>query len=91
LTPKVWILSPAFDINPIPGSTGLHLNISERSNALDHDLAREVAEKFRINANKREEIIRKISKATALWKELAVKIGISRNEMQVMEAAFHNL
>lgn len=55
------------------------------------DLAREVAEKFRVNANKREEIIRKISKATALWKELAVKIGISRNEMQVMEAAFHNL
>jgi serine/threonine-protein kinase HipA len=88
LTPKGWILSPAFDINPIPLSTGLHLNISEQSNALDLDLAREVAEKFRVNKEKREAIINKVTKAVSQWREIAARIGISRSEMLPMESAF---
>jgi serine/threonine-protein kinase HipA len=88
LTPKGWILSPAFDINPIPLSTGLHLNISEQSNALDLDLAREVAEKFRITKDRSELIINKVTKAVGRWKEIAARIGISRGEIQSMESAF---
>jgi serine/threonine-protein kinase HipA len=88
LTPKGWILSPAFDINPIPLSTGLHLNISEQSNALDLDLAREVAEKFRVNENSREEIISVTTKAVSQWREIAGGFGISRSDMQSMESAF---
>lgn len=91
LTPKGWILSPAFDINPIPMSTGLHLNISEQNNALDLDLAREVAEKFRVNGNNSEVIIGKICNAVNHWKELAAKIGISRGEIEFMESAFSHL
>lgn len=56
LTPKGWVLPPAFDINPIPSSTGLSLNISEHSNALELDLVREMAEKFRVNEKGREAI-----------------------------------
>lgn len=63
LTPKGWRLSPAFDVNPVPLSTGLTLNISEQSNALDLDLAREVAEQFRVGAEKREAIIAQTSEA----------------------------
>jgi serine/threonine-protein kinase HipA len=88
LTPKGWILSPAFDINPIPFSTGLHLNISEQSNALDLELTREVAEKFRVNKNRRELIIIKVTKAVSHWRENAARIGISRGEIQSMESAF---
>lgn len=88
LTPKGWVLSPAFDINPIPLSTGLTLNISEQSNALDLDLAREVAEKFRIDKKKREAIIDKVSKAVNQWSVIAGKIGIHRSEIQRMENAF---
>lgn len=88
LTPKGWLLSPAFDINPIPLSTGLHLNISEQSNALDLDLAREVAEKFRMNKNSREDIITKVINAVGRWREIAARIGISRNEIRSMESAF---
>jgi serine/threonine-protein kinase HipA len=88
LTPKGWILSPAFDINPIPLSTGLSLNISEQSNELDLNLAREVAEKFRINKEKRETIIEKVTKAISHWKDIAGKLGISRSEILSMESAF---
>jgi serine/threonine-protein kinase HipA len=89
LTPKGWRISPAFDINPIPLSVGLTLNISEHSNALDLDLAREVADQFRVDAKKRETIITHISEVVSHWHSVAAKFGISRNEMQKMEAAFH--
>lgn len=88
LTSQGWMLSPAFDINPIPLSTGLSLNISEHSNELDLDLAREVAEKFRVGKEKRENIINQVAKAVSHWKDVAGRIGISRSEIQVMESAF---
>ncbi|HEY2349452.1 MAG TPA: HipA domain-containing protein [Puia sp.] len=46
-----WLLSPAYDMNPIPDSGGLTLNISEFSNTLDLDIAREVSAKFRVSLN----------------------------------------
>jgi serine/threonine-protein kinase HipA len=88
LTPKGWVLSPAFDINPIPSSTGLSLNISEHSNALDLDLARAVAEKFRVNDKKMEAIINKVSQAVGHWRQIAARVGISRSEMERMRNAF---
>jgi serine/threonine-protein kinase HipA len=90
LTPQGWMLSPAFDINPIPRSTGLSLNISEQSNELDLDLAREVAEKFRIDKEKREAIITQVINAVDLWKDVAGRIGISRGEIIAMESAFNH-
>ncbi len=88
LTKKGWILSPAYDINPIPLSTGLNINISEESNALDIDLAREVAEKFRVNAKQREIIINNVLEAVSNWSGEARKIGIPTNEIRQMENAF---
>jgi serine/threonine-protein kinase HipA len=89
LTPTGWRLSPAFDINPIPRTTGLTLNISEYSNALDVDLAREVAEQFRIGKEKREKIIAEISVAVSKWDHIAERFGISRREREDMEEAFN--
>lgn len=89
LTRKGWILSPAYDINPIPNSTGLSLNVSEYSNELNLDLALEVAEKFRLDKQKRESIVDRVRKVTSRWQESAMKIGISRNEMQRMENVFY--
>jgi serine/threonine-protein kinase HipA len=88
LTPKGWRLSPAFDINPVPRSTGLTLNISEHSNALDIDLAREVAEQFRVGREKREKIIAEVSGAVSQWHYMAKRFGISRGEVDRMEEAF---
>ncbi|MGS0679970.1 type II toxin-antitoxin system HipA family toxin [Shewanella sp. 125m-7] len=43
-----WRLSPAYDINPTPNATGLHLNIDDMSNALDIELVFEVTEYFHV-------------------------------------------
>jgi serine/threonine-protein kinase HipA len=88
LTSKGWRLSPAFDINPIPRSTGLTLNISEHSNILDVNLAREVAEQFRISLGRREEIIVTVSNAVSNWRNVAEGLGISKREIEDMREAF---
>jgi len=51
-------------------------------------LAREVAEQFRVDVKKRETIINEVSEAVSHWHQGATKFGISRGEMQKMEAAF---
>ena len=48
LHPKGWVLSPAYDINPVSIGDGLKLNISESDNSQDLSLALEVAEYFRL-------------------------------------------
>lgn len=88
LTTKGWRLSPAYDLNPIPFSNGLHLNINEFSNSLDLELAREVSEQFRINKIDREYIINRITTAVGQWHEVARQIGIPREEMLRMESTF---
>jgi serine/threonine-protein kinase HipA len=88
LTPKGWELSPAYDINPNENGTGLKLNISENDNALDVDLALEVAPYFRIKHNKANHIIEEIKKVTSTWKNLATKYKISKSEQELMSRAF---
>lgn len=45
-TGKGWVLSPAYDINPVPDRNGLHLNIDEIDNQLDFELAFSVIDYF---------------------------------------------
>jgi hypothetical protein len=47
-----------------------------------------VAEKFRVNEDRREAIINKVTKAVRHWREIATRIGISRSEMMSMGSAF---
>ncbi|MGY5847960.1 type II toxin-antitoxin system HipA family toxin [Salegentibacter sp. HM20] len=88
LTDSGWILSPAFDINPTPIASGLKLNISETDNALDFELVREVAPYFRLKEKEANAIINKIQKNVGEWRQVALDLGISRNEMELMENAF---
>jgi serine/threonine-protein kinase HipA len=89
LEQKGWILSPAYDINPVPHSRGLHLNINETSNALDLEICREVAEQFRLKQKEAETIIEKVKESVSHWHEIARKLGISRSEIVQMEGAFN--
>ncbi|MEA5259551.1 HipA domain-containing protein [Arcicella aquatica] len=88
LTKKGWELSPAFDINPIETGTGLKLNISENDNALDTNLALEVAIFFRLKQERAKQIIEEIKRAVAEWKTIATKYKISRNEQEMISRAF---
>ena len=87
---KTWSLTPAYDMNPDPYSTGLALNVNENSNSLDFDLALDVAPFFRIDAKTAKEILQLIKKNVAKWQQIAAEFKISKKEMQKMERAFLN-
>ncbi|MDR3492576.1 MAG: HipA domain-containing protein [Gammaproteobacteria bacterium] len=83
-----WVLSPAFDINPVASGNGLKLNISETDNSQDLLLAKEVAEYFRIKPERADKIIQEVIKAVKCWRKEAKSLGISMREQDDMEHAF---
>jgi serine/threonine-protein kinase HipA len=83
-----WRLAPAYDMNPVEYGYGLKLNVSEAENLLDLDLAREVAEFFRVKTDKVREIIAAVAGAVNTWREVADSLGIPRAEQEQMEGAF---
>lgn len=90
LTPQGWILSPAFDVNPVYHGRGLTLNISETDNSLDFDLTRSVAKYFRVSGNKATTIISKIRQAASKWQKAAKAYKIPASEQDLMAQAFEN-
>jgi len=88
LTPKGWVLSPAYDVNPEPHGKGLTLNISENDNSLSLDLAIEVADHFRLSKKEASSIIEEVEQAVGRWKATATSLQISREEQESMAAAF---
>lgn len=88
LTPTGWVLSPAYDINPVETGTGLSLNISEKDNALNLDLVKEVAPYFRVSTKRADEIMDQVKKSVSGWGKEAEQNGISKSERGVMEKAF---
>ncbi|MBN1187131.1 MAG: type II toxin-antitoxin system HipA family toxin [Bacteroidales bacterium] len=91
LAPKGWVLSPAYDINPVPDSYGLKLNITENNNQLDPALAMEVAPLFRIPEKRAIEIITAINKAVSKWQNTAQNLLLPRNELELMKGAFREV
>ena len=85
---KGWILSPAYDINPVPYSNGLCLNISLTDNSLDLNLAREVSEYFRLSNEETKAIIAKTLKITSKWHKYTSEYKITREEKDKMSSAF---
>jgi len=88
LTNEGWVLSPAYDINPVETGAGLKLNISDEDNSLDLNLAMEVSEFFRLSEKRADEIKEEIVNAVSGWKEMAIKYGISRVEQELKAVAF---
>lgn len=88
LTLGGWVLSPAYDINPVETGTGLKLNISESDNTLDLDLAIEVCPYFRLKEDRANEIIEEVKIAVRNWRTIATKHGISNAEQELKARAF---
>lgn len=83
-----WELSPAYDLNPSIDKDRLALNIDMDNNALDFELAKSVGEFFRLNPSEMDNIMNEVFASVKQWKEIAHKIGISRAEQELMQAAF---
>lgn len=88
LTPSGWILSPAYDINPVETGTGLKLNISENDNALDLNLAMSVCSYFRLKPDKANNIIKEVKIAVSNWRKVAAKYSLSITEQELKSRAF---
>ena len=88
LTNQGWILSPAYDINPIETGIGLKLNISENDNALNLDLSLEVAPFFRVSQPQAKRITEEIKEVVSTWQMVANKYKIGRNEQEMISRAF---
>ncbi len=88
LTSKGWILSPAYDMNPVPTGDGLVLNISKNDNAQSLELALSVAPYFRLKKTRAEAIISEVRKAVKPWQKLAKKIGLPERETATIRRAF---
>jgi serine/threonine-protein kinase HipA len=88
LTPRGWILSPAYDINPVETGTGLKLNITEDDNSLDLALALEVSPYFRLSQDRSLQILEEVKRAVRNWKTIARKYGMSNLECELKSTAF---
>jgi len=86
---KGWRLSEAYDVNPVPESQALKLNISEADNALDLDLARSVAPYFRVGLKAANGIIERSQLVVKQWRKIADQLGIPAREQERMASAFH--
>lgn len=83
-----WRLSPAYDVNPCAYGNGLTLNISEKDNTQDLQLALSVAEFFRLDNKMAEAIMGEVKQAVKKWPEVAKTLGISSAEQERMKRAF---
>jgi serine/threonine-protein kinase HipA len=80
LTPKGWTLSPAYDMNPTL-SRHQSLMISEESNESDVRLLLGACESYMLPRATAEQIITEVETAVSAWRELAVRLGISKREI----------
>jgi len=87
-TTQGWILSPAYDVNPVETGMGLKLNITEEDNSLNLDLAMEVHEYFRLTGQKAETILQEVKAAVRQWRKVATEYGISKNSQEIKAPAF---
>ena len=83
-----WVLSPAYDINPVPYSDGLKLNISESDNTQSIDLVKSVSPYFRISKTRAEELTKEMLKIIKEWRNEATSLGIKQSEQMRMASAF---
>jgi serine/threonine-protein kinase HipA len=84
-----WLLSPAYDINPVTPASGLHLNITDSDNRLDYNLAMEVIDFFQLDRRQAHKIKDEVLTNVAEWRLAASEIGLSRSEQQMMQPAFN--
>lgn len=75
-------------MNPVPWSDGLKLNITGADNALDLELAREVAAYFRLTMAEADKIIADFRGIASQWRTIADSLHLPLREQERMAEAF---
>lgn len=89
LTPTGWVLSPLFDVNPVPYGDELSLNVNEDDNRIDIELAVQTAVLFGIGKSDAQAYAAELLETVREnWNKIASKYGLSRREIEEMKPAF---
>ena len=88
-TKQGWVLSPLYDVNPVPYGDELSLNVNEDDNSISIELAVDTAVNFGIATDTAvcyaDEILKTVRENAA---PLAAKYGLSHSEVEAMRPAF---
>lgn len=89
LTKKGWILSPLYDVNPVPYGDELSLLVDDRDNSISIELAVQTAPRFGISEKDAllyaEDILLTVKNN---WEKLAKEYGLTRGQIEDMRPAF---
>ena len=89
LTDKGWILSPLYDVNPVPYGDELSLNVDAEDNSISIELAVQTAVRFGISKSDAEIYVENILKIVRdNWEKLAIEYGLTRRQIEEMRPAF---
>ena len=90
LTDKGWILSPLYDVNPVPYGDELSLNVDEDDNSISIDLAVQTAVKFGISKSDAEAVAEDILQIVRdKWERTAAGYTLTRRQIEEMRPAFN--
>ena len=86
---RAWILSPAYDLNPNPYSTGVQSTSPGIDDATASvELACSVAGYYRLTLDRAKEIVAEIESSTAQWRTVAASLRASSTEIELMAQAY---
>lgn len=89
LTDKGWVLSPLFDVNPVPYGDELSLNVDAEDNSISIELVVQTAVRFGISKSDAETYVENILKIVRdNWEKLAIGYGLTRRQIDEMRPAF---
>lgn len=89
VTDKGWILSPLYDVNPVPYGGELSLNVDEEDNSISIDLAVQTAVRFGISESDAEAQAEEILKIVREnWEKTAAGYGLTHGQIEEMRPAF---
>lgn len=90
LTDKGWILSPLYDVNPVPYGDELSLNVDEDDNSISIDLAVQTAVKFGISKSDAEAVAEDILQIVRdNWERTAAGYALTHRQIEEMRPAFN--
>lgn len=88
-TQRGWILSPLYDVNPVPYGDELSLLVDAEDNTLSIDLAVRTAPRFGISEKQAKEYAQEILGIVRdNWERLGKEYGLSRGQIEEMRPAF---
>ena len=88
-TTKGWILSPLYDVNPVPYGDELSLLVNDEDNRISIDLAVQTAPHFGISEKYAWNYVNDIlTTIRDNWEKLAKEYGMSRGQIEDMRPAF---